>query len=116
MSYRKIDKPTQEQLSRFADRKAASAYFGVNERTIARWQESYGLYEPRENYGRGKLKEKAELIRKAYESGLPVKEIAAAHEVTPSAIGRVIHNITYAVPKYTLEGTALVSVTYNPNR
>lgn len=106
-------KPTKKQLICYIeDKKLASRKFGVSERTIARWMQSYGIYKPKTNYGSGKLNmEKAIKIRELYDKGYTIKELSKKHKVTFSTISRIIHNINYSV-----KSTANVSVVYNPKR
>lgn len=94
------------------NRKEAAKKFEVTEKTIVNWLKFHGLYEPKENYGCGKLNlEKALEIRKLYESGKKMKELASIYNVTFSTISRIIHNVIYSESK----NTATVNVIYNIN-
>jgi len=102
----------EDLLPYLKDRKAAAKKFGVCERTVVRWLQIWGLYEPKENYGCGKLDlQKAEEIRRKHKEGASVKDLAKEYSVTFSSISRVIHNITY---KKQQSEKAEVSVVYNP--
>jgi hypothetical protein len=105
--------PSKNDILPYVDnRKEAAKKFEVTEKTIVNWMKFHGLYKPKENYGCGKLNlEKACEIRKLYESGRKMKELASIYNVTFSTISRVIHNVIYAESK----STATVSVIYNIN-
>ena len=103
-------KPSKEDLLLFIkDRKGAAKHFGVSEKTICRWMKSENLYESKANYGVKLNMQKAQAIRKKFEDGIEIKELAKEYQVTFSAISRIIQNRTYREIKQ----TANVSVTYN---
>ena len=106
-------KPTKKQLICYTEnKKLAAKKFGVSERTITRWMQSYGIYNPKPNYGCRKLNmEKAIKIRELYDKGYTIKELSKKHKVTFSTISRIIHNINYSI-----NSTASISVVYNPKR
>ena len=94
------------------DRKEAAKRFEVTDKTVVNWLKFHGLYEPKKNYGCGKLNlEKALEIRKLYECGKKMKELASIYNVTFSTISRIVHNVIYTESK----NTATVSVIYNIN-
>ena len=94
------------------DRKEAVKKFEVTDKTIVNWLKFHGLYKAKENYGCGKLDiEKALEIRKLYEGGKKMKELASIYNVTFSTISRIVHNVIYVESK----NTATVSVIYNIN-
>jgi transposase len=105
-------KPTKKQLINYVeDKKLAAKKFGVSERTITRWMQSYEIYKPKSNYGCGKLNmEKAIKIRKLYNKGCTKKELSEQYKVTFSTISRIIHNVNYSV-----NSMANINVVYNPN-
>ena len=106
-------KPTKKQLICYIeDKKLAAKKFGVSERTITRWMQSYGIYNPKPNYGCRKLNmEKAIKIRELYDKGYTRKELSKKYKVTFSTISRIIYNINYSI-----KSTANISVVYNPKR
>jgi transposase len=104
-------KPSLEQLYPYEnDRKSAAKHFNVSEKTICRWMQSEGIYECKKNYGVKLNMQKAQEIRKKFEEGSKIKDIAKEYGVTFSAISRILHNINYPV----IKETALVKVVYNP--
>lgn len=105
-------RPKKDQISPYAtDRKAGAAHFGVSERTVIRWLDHYGLYQPKPNYGGHKLNiEQAESIRELHKEGVKITDLATQLHVTPAAISRIVHNLSYRH----VEDTAKVSVIYNP--
>lgn len=105
--------PSKEELLPYVDnRKEAAANFSVTEKTIVRWLQKYELYQPRKNYGPGKLTmDVARQIRKSYNDGKTMTELAAEHGVTVSTVSRVLHNIIHKETK----DFAIVSAVYNLN-
>lgn len=105
-------KPSKKLLLPYVHKREEGAeFFGVSQKTILRWLKIYGIYEHGQ-YGRGKLnKSKATEIRKQHKNGVSIKELATKHEVTFSAISRVVHYVTY---KESHSNKAIISVTYNP--
>ena len=102
--------PSKEELLPYVDdRKSAAEKFDVSVKTISRWMKENGIYKPKKNYGTKLNLEKARDIRKKYEDGQEIKDLAKEYHVTFSAISRIIQNITYT----DLKETAIVSVTYN---
>lgn len=103
--------PSKEELLPYVhNRKEAAAKFSVTEKTIMRWLQKYGLYQPRSNYGPGKLSlEIARQIRRSYNDGKTMTELATEHGVTVSTISRVLHNIIHKEKK----DFAIVSAVYN---
>ncbi len=102
--------PKEELLPFIEDRHSAAAHFGVTAKTIVAWLKKYDLYEPRANYGPGKLSSDDVLnIRLLHEQGVPIKTIAEKFNVTFSTISRTIHNVYHSK----VNDTACVSVVYN---
>lgn len=104
-------KPSVDELTLFVkDRKSAAKHYGVSEKTIVRWMQSAGLYEAKENFGVKLDMQTAQQIRKKYNDGTEIKDLASEYKVTFSTISRIIHNITYPERK----DVAIVKVIYNP--
>lgn len=103
--------PSKEELLPFKEnRKEAAKFFDVTEKTVINWLKKYGLYEPKENYGCGKLdRKKAEEIRDLHAQGISMGALAKKYKVTFATISRVVHNLIYREGK----DTAVVSVVYN---
>lgn len=103
--------PSKEELLPFKEnRRDAAKFFDVSEKTIINWFKKYELYEPKKNYGCGKLnRQKAEEIRNLYTQGISMGELATKYQVTFATISRIIHNLIYREGK----DTAIVSVVYN---
>jgi transposase-like protein len=100
--------PPVEELRPYKNnRKLAAEKYGVCEKTVIRWMQKAGLYQafPRLSF------EKAEEVRRHYEEGKTMKELAAQYGVTFSTISRIIHKITYHKEKEVAD----VSVIYNPD-
>ena len=103
-------KPSSKDLLPFINnRKEAAEKFAVSEKTVSRWMKSYGIYNPKKNYGCKLDIIKAREIRKKYEQGTEIKDLAEEYQVTFSAVSRIIRNITYSENTDTAE----VSVIYN---
>jgi transposase len=91
------------------DKKKASKVFKVTEKTIINWFKKYDLYEPKVNYGCGKLNmEKANEIRELRKKGMKIKDLAKKYKVTIATISRIINNKTYNEEK----NTAIINVVY----
>lgn len=103
--------PSKEELLPFKEnRKEAAKFFEVTEKTVINWFKKYGLYEPKENYGCGKLnRQKADDIRKLHAQGVSIRDLAVKYKVTFATISRVVHNLIYREGK----DTAIVNVVYN---
>lgn len=102
--------PSKEQLMPYInDRKSASNKFGVSLKTISRWMKKYEIYVPKENYGNKLNINKAREIRKKYEEGIEIKDLAKEYNVTFSTISRIVQNVTYSE----IRENARVSVVYN---
>lgn len=103
--------PTREELLPYLHkRKEAADLYGVSERTIIRWMKKLSIYQPKANFGCGKLDmNKAQEIRRLHKEGRSMKELASQYGVTFSTISRVIHNIIYKYEKTVAD----VSVVYN---
>lgn len=104
--------PKQEDLQPYVyNRKEAAKKFGVTEKTIINWLKKYDMYQPRENFGCGKLNfEKAFEIRKEYKTGSSMKVLSQKYNVTLATISRVVHNLIYREKH---EEFAKVNVIYN---
>jgi transposase len=104
--------PSADELRQYVDnRRDAAEKFCVSEKTIMRWFVKCGLYEPKANFGCGKLNmNQAKEIRQLFKAGVSIKELANEYKVTPASIGRVVNNITYKG-----SDVAEVSVIYNPD-
>lgn len=104
--------PPLERIIPYVDnRKLCAETFGVSERTVIRWFQRHGLYEPKKNYGCGKLnRSKATEIRRLHTDGASIRELADSFGVTFAAVSRIINNLTYREPKM----HAHVTVIYNP--
>lgn len=102
-----------EELLPYKDnRHEAARVFGVSERTIRRWLQHYGLYEPRKNYGPNKLDQAlAEEIREKFRKGSQMKDLAIEYGVTFATISRVVHNIVHKTKR--LGEFAAVTMIYN---
>jgi len=104
-------KPSAEKIRTLANNiKEAAKQFDVSEKTICRWLKSEGLYECKSNYGVKLNMQKAKEIRKKFNEGFEIKELASEYCVTFSAISRIVKNITYCE----IKETAIVKVVYNP--
>jgi transposase len=57
---------------------------------------------------------KAKVIRKLYDNGEEIKNIAKRYDVTFSTISRIVNNITYKEAKVAFGGEAIVNVEYKP--
>jgi transposase len=103
--------PSKDELLPYREsRKEAAKKFGVTEKTIINWLKKYNLYQPKPNYGCGKLDGKrATEIRKLHSEGASIKELSKKYDVTFATISRIIHNLIYREEK----GTAIVNVVYN---
>lgn len=102
--------PKIEELLIFSnDKKSASKFFKVSEKTICRWMKIYKIYTPKKNYGKKLNEQKAIEIRNKYRSGKKIKDIAKEYNVTFSTISRIIHNINYKE----IKPTSIVNVIYN---
>lgn len=108
-----------------AVRKKAAKLLAVSERTLQKNMNNYGItfrdWRPetehikRKGWGGHKLnKQKAKNIRKLYESGKEIKNIAEKYNVTFSTISRIINNITYRDLNIKFGGEAIVNVEYKP--
>jgi transposase len=104
--------PTIEHLLPFVeDRKLAAQTFGVSERTIIRWMQKHGIYQPNESYRKNKLNvEEAEIIRSKHRQGDTMSQLADEYHVTVATISRVVHNIIHK----NIKETASVYVIHNP--
>jgi len=105
--------PDKNDLLKYInDRKSASEKYEVSEKTIVNWMKKYGIYEPKPNYGSNKLDSEAAVeIRKLFNSGVEIKDIAEKYGVTFSSISRIVTNKTYVEKK----DFADVFVIYNIN-
>jgi uncharacterized protein YjcR len=104
--------PKIELLPFVKDRKMAAEKYGVTQKTISRWMQEYGLYQPKNNFGCNKLNmDKARDIRDLRKNGKSLKEIASVYGVTVSTISRIVHNIVYRDEKEVAD----VKVIYNPD-
>ena len=106
-------------------RKEAARLLGVSERTLQKNMNNYDItfrdwkpekeHKTRKGWGGHKLnKEKAKNIRKLFESGKEIKNIAKKYDVTFSTISRIINNITYKDLKIKFGGEAIINVEYKP--
>lgn len=79
------------------DIKEAAKFFNVSERTIRRWKEKLGIYEPEEKYRPGKVgKEVAAEIRRMERSDeYTQKELAEIFNISQPMIGKIINNVAY---------------------
>jgi|GEM_PF-3902121 transposase len=90
-------KPHREELDKYADDiKGAALKWGVSERTIRRWLQSYGSYRPRKGYGPGKL-DKFEVVKiRDLIKTHTQTEIAGMFGVSQATVGRVVNNISHS--------------------
>jgi DNA invertase Pin-like site-specific DNA recombinase len=107
-------------------RKQAAKMLGISERTLQNNMNNYKItlrdWKPkkeevpkRSGWGANKLsKQKAHAIRKLFEDGAEIKDIAKQYDVTFSTISRIINNITYKELKIKFGGEAIVNVEYKP--
>ncbi len=93
-----------------SDRKSGALHFGVSQKTFTRWLQAENLYVPKENYGVKLNMQKARDIRRKFNDGTAIKDLAKEYQVTFSAISRVVQNISY----HEVKETAKVEVIYNP--
>lgn len=79
-----------------SNRAEAVQKFQVTEKTIIRWMKQYEIYQPIRNCVSKKLNfELAQQIRELHKTGKTINELSTQFKVTPSAIGRAVHGITY---------------------
>jgi transposase len=106
-------------------RKKAAKLLGVSERTLQKNMNNYDIsfrdwkpekeYKKRKGWGGHKLNmKKAKVIRKLYDNGEEIKNIAKRYDVTFSTISRIVNNITYKEAKVAFGGEAIVNVEYKP--
>lgn len=79
--------------------KEAAEHFSVSERTIRRWLDAEGLYDPRKGWGPGKLEsEEVCSIRQLYDSGECTQlEIAERFGITQAMVCRIINNQSHRI-------------------
>lgn len=103
--------PKADLLPYVDDRKAGAEKFGVTTKTIVRWLQEHGLYNPKPKYGSNKLNmDKAREIRKLHRDGRSMTDLASDYGVTVSTVSRIVQNVTYHEEKEVAD----VSVIYNP--
>lgn len=106
-------------------RKQAAKILGVSERTLQKRMNFYNItfrdWRPkkekskREGWGGYKLNmQKAKEIRKLYDKGEEIKDIAKMYEVTFSTISRIVRNVTYRENKVVFGGKAEINMEYKP--
>lgn len=107
-------------------RKQSAKILGMSEKTLQKNMNNYGIslrdWRPKkeilpkkEGWGANKLDiKKAQQIRKLYNSGKEIKNIAKKFDVTFSTISRIINNITYKEKKIKFGGEAIINVEYKP--
>ena len=89
--------PKQELIPYQNDFPGAAKQFGVTERTIRRWMVSYELYQPKNNFGPGKLtKKQVQEIRVLYEADACTQAaLAERFGVSQPTIGKIVNHISH---------------------
>jgi transposase len=105
---------TKQELEPFSnDLEGAAERFGKSTRTIRRWLQHHGLYQPNEKYRPGKTtKEIAYEIRRLDFEGLTQEAIAKKFNISQVMVGKIINNIAHRI-ELKVSGSAIVSVKQN---
>ena len=86
--------PSKEQLQPFIyDLEEGAIYFSKSTRTIRRWLQKAGIYQPKIKYNPGKVdKKKACEIRRLSKLGCTQAEIGKQLQLSQTTVGKIINN------------------------
>lgn len=106
-------KPNKEELMQFDNYEDAAYYYKVSQRTIRRWLDSYGLYEPKKGFGPGKISDgDVHKIRCLYDQGNTQAEIGKIFGISQAMVGRIVNDLSHK-KGIKMSGSARVSCRYH---
>jgi hypothetical protein len=77
------------------DYESAAKYFEVSTRTIRRWKQKEGTYQPKPGYGPNKLSKDQVKKIKSLGDSYNQTQLAKMFGVTQAMIGRILNNVSH---------------------